>query len=73
MTTTRDAESAVSADGEVPAVGENTSGTDTPAEDAPLLVELAQALAQVRGGRFDVRLARREGPASCRSGTAATS
>ena len=33
-------------------------------EDGPLLVELAQALAMVRRGRFDVRLARREGPAS---------
>ncbi|MGZ4640994.1 MAG: HAMP domain-containing protein, partial [Blastococcus sp.] len=29
-----------------------------------MLVELAQALAQVRRGQFDVRLARREGPAS---------
>ena len=60
MTATRHTDSAVPADPGTPAVAPE----DAAGEDGALLVELAQALAQVRRGRFDVRLARREGAAS---------
>ncbi|MGY1633920.1 HAMP domain-containing protein [Geodermatophilus sp. SYSU D01186] len=60
MSATRHADSMVPAGPGTPAVAPDGSVGD----DGALLVELAQALAQVRRGRFDVRLARREGPAS---------
>ncbi|MDQ1663792.1 MAG: hypothetical protein QOJ68_3772, partial [Blastococcus sp.] len=65
MTATRQTHPVVPAQPETPAVvPEDAPGKDAPGEDGALSVELAQALAQVRRGRFDVRLARREGPAS---------
>ena len=65
MTATRQTRTAGPADPETSTVVlEDAPGMDAPVEDGALLVELAQALAQVRRGRFDVRLARREGPAS---------
>src|SRR3954451_14369047 len=65
MTATRQAPSEVLVDpGTHAAVPDELPGKDVPGEDGALLVELAHGLAQVRRGRFDVRLARREGPAS---------
>ena len=65
MTARQQTRVVVPADSGTPAVvAEASSGPEAPGEDGALLVELAHALAQVRRGRFDVRLARREGPAS---------
>ena len=60
MMATRQADSVIPADPGAPATvaEEATSG------DEAFLVELTRCLAQVRRGRFDVRLARREGLAS---------
>ena len=73
MTTTRDGVPAIPA----PTDGRRVSPTDEPTEqgrngearhdgapdDGALLAELAHALREVRLGRFDVRLARRDGVA----------
>src|SRR6476661_3451597 len=60
MTATRQTDTVVSAEPETPvAVADGAVG-----EDEAFLVELTRGLAQVRRGRFDVRLARREGLAS---------
>ncbi|SNR98041.1 HAMP domain-containing protein [Blastococcus mobilis] len=65
MTATRHARPVVPEDPRAPAeVPENAAGEDATGGDGAFLVELSQVLAQVRRGRFDVRLARREGPAS---------
>ena len=65
MTATRHADADVTADAGTPVVvSEEAPGKDVPDGDGAFLVELAEGLAQVRRGRFDVRLARREGPAS---------
>src|SRR6476661_5331933 len=60
MTATRQTDSVVPADPEPPAL----VAEEAISEDEAFLVELTRGLAQVRRGRFDVRLARREGPAS---------
>jgi len=61
MTATRQTRAVVPTDPGTPAVVlEDAPDTDAPVEDGALLVELAEALAQVRRGRFDVRLARRD-------------
>ena len=62
MTATRHTDSTVRADPETPTVV--PVGADGGEDGESLLVELALALAQVRRGRFDVRLARRDGPAN---------
>src|SRR3712207_9202860 len=65
MTATRRSRGGGRADSRTPAVVlEDARGEEASVEDGALLVELAEGLAQVRRGRFDVRLARREGPAS---------
>src|SRR3712207_5125294 len=65
MTATRRPRGRGGADSGPPAVvHEDVPGEEAPVEDGALLVELAEGLAQVRRGRFDVRLARRDGPAS---------
>ncbi|HEY0360292.1 MAG TPA: HAMP domain-containing protein, partial [Mycobacteriales bacterium] len=61
MTATRQAHPEVLVD---PGTPEDPAGKDALGGDGAFLVELAQGLAQVRRGRFDVRLARREGSAS---------
>src|SRR6476661_4888090 len=60
MTATRQTDSVVATDPEASA----TVAGDAISEDEAFLVELTRGLAQVRRGRFDVRLARREGLAS---------
>src|SRR4051812_44124653 len=60
MTATRHTDSAVPPHPRAPA----TVAEDAISSDEAFLVELARGLAQVRRGRFGVRLARREGLAS---------
>src|SRR6195952_3247979 len=60
MTATRQTGSVVPTEPEAPAIVAEEAISD----DEAFLVELTRALAQVRRGRFDVRLARREGLAS---------
>ena len=60
MTATQQTDSVVAAEPEAPALVAEEAMSDGEA----FLVELTRGLAQVRRGRFDVRLARREGLAS---------
>src|SRR6476619_7675944 len=60
MTATQQKDSVVATDPGAPAM----VADDAISEDEAFLVELTRGLAQVRRGRFDVRLARREGLAS---------
>ncbi|MCE0765402.1 HAMP domain-containing protein [Pseudonocardia kujensis] len=65
MTATRHTHPVIPAEPETTVVGPGaTSGEASPGQDGAFLVELAEGLAELRRGRFDVRLARREGPAS---------